>query len=230
MENTHMLHEPLEELFTQSRLLILDFDQISNATPDDEDISKFFEYCQAKGLNPTTAHNRQLFNNRLLKKTNKRYLVSRYGEDRKAMLAGSEIVRQGRTIHLGIDIFCKDIETVYSPCDGVIASTGNEPESHSFGHYLIIRPDDKTLPYIFFGHMSRKLPKLEKVTAGQPIGRIGDAFKNENGGWSRHLHVQTMHTLPNDGPTPLGYVAKIDFEKINKLYPNPMKYFPSWIF
>lgn len=219
--------EPLENLFSKSRLLILDFNDISPNTKTVENISLYFRECLKKGVDPKLPENRQKFNNSMLNSTGARYLVSRYGENRASMLAGSSISKENRTIHLGIDIFCKNLETVYAPFDGDIVISGNEPENHSFGYYLILKPQDKSLPFFFFGHLSANTIKLGKVKAGDPIAVLGDFINHENGGWSRHLHLQAINDFdPNN--IPLGYSSIDKFKELSKMYPDPLKYFPSW--
>ncbi|MDB5185175.1 MAG: Peptidase [Candidatus Saccharibacteria bacterium] len=220
--------EPLQNLFTDSRRLILNFDDIPADTPPAESIASYFEAMTQKGLNPRLPEHRQQFNDQLLASTGKRYLVSQYGEDRRSMLAGSAIAEAGRTIHLGIDIFSKDLEPVLAPCDGTIVRVGREPESHSFGNYLILRPANKQLPLVFLGHLSADLPQPGLVTVGQTIARLGDYHDNENGGWSRHLHLQLLSELPPEIEVPLGYSSQQAFAENSQAYPDPVPYFLDW--
>jgi murein DD-endopeptidase MepM/ murein hydrolase activator NlpD len=224
----HTLKEPVKELFTSSKLLILDFKEIPENISLEENIQTYFEACEAKGIDPRKPKNRQRFNGRLLTKANVRYLVSRYGENRVAMLTGSQIAKEDRTLHLGVDIFCKELEIVYAPCDGTIVRIGQELEDHSFGYYLILQPDDAQVPYIFFGHLSSEVKKPGKVKAGDPIAKLGDYIKKENGGWSRHLHLQMLKTLPERGQAPIGYSTPIDITVNRSKFPDPMHYFTQW--
>ena len=222
--NSHT--EPLPELFTRATLLTLDFNNINPGTHAAYNIEHFFEQCQRNGKDPTLAEQRQSFNNSMLDATKSRYLVSQYGEDRAAMLAGSRIAKERRTIHLGVDVFCRDLEAVYSPCSGKIVQVGREPGGHSFGNYVIIKPDDADY-FLFFGHMSAQQPRLGRVRAGQKIGTIGDYLDNENGGWSRHLHIQLFRTLPSNNDELIGYSSQPDFAHNQYLYPNPCEYWPE---
>ncbi len=222
------LQEPLTELFSRSRLLILDFAQISPDAGEVENIQTFFRKCEEQGLNPRLPENRQKFNDRLLQASGMRYLVSRYAEDRSAMLAGSHIAEAGRVLHLGIDIFSRDLETVYAPCDGTIIRTGTEAEAHGYGYYVMLQPDQSPGLYFFFGHLSKDLPRLGPIQAGRPIARLGDFRGGENGGWSRHLHFQVLAELPPEDQTPPGYAAKADKAHFGRLFPDPMRYFPNW--
>lgn len=221
------MQEPLEQLFTRSQLMILDFSQIPLDAPHTSNIELFFKDSEAEGLNPRLPENRQRFNNDMLDATGARYLVSRYGEDRRAMLAGSTIAAQGRTLHMGVDIFAKDTETVYAPCDGQIVQVGREPGDHTFGYYAILKPKDIDT-YMFFGHLSKDQPTLGPVKAGQPFARLGDYRNQENGGWSRHLHLQVFVQLPKDGQPLVGYSTRADFAANSRRFPDPMVYFPDW--
>src|SRR3989338_7547321 len=214
--------ELMPDLFTKSEIMILDFNQIPNDTPDFKNIKLFFEQSKASGKDPKAPENRQKFNNNFLDKAGLRYLISRYGEDRIEMLKGSKIAEEGRTTHLGIDIFSKNLEPVYAPCDGEIVVTEFEEGGHSFGHFVILKPDPKvTENYIFLGHLSKDLPNKGPVKKGQKIADLGDFVDGENGGWSRHLHVQLLRDLPGQNVIPPGYSSKENFAQKMLEYPNP---------
>lgn len=214
--------ELLPELFSKSEIMILDFNQIPSDTTDYKNIKLFFEKSRTLGKDPKSPENRQEFNNNFLDKTGRRYLISRYSEDRIEMLKGSKIAEEGRTIHLGIDIFSKNLEPVYAPYDGEIVVTGFEEGGHSFGHFIILKPDSKvTENYIFLGHLSRNLPSKGPVKKGQKIADLGDYVDNENGGWSRHLHVQLLRDLPKGNDIPPGYSSKENFAQKTLEFPDP---------
>lgn len=222
------LQEPLRHMFSRSQLLVLDFSKIAVIMPKSLDIRQFFEECTRQGINPRLPANRQKFNNRVLTTTGARYLVSRYAEDRSAMLVGTKIASEGRTYHLGIDIFSKNQETVYAPCDGMIVETNYEPGFGEYGHYLILKPDKISQTYIFFGHLSSKMAEVGTVKAGDRIGKLGDYKNNENGGWSRHLHMQVMQNHKLGAGPPIGYSSKENLLKNRALFPDPMAFFPDW--
>ena len=221
--------EPLSSLFTNSKRIILDFKLIPPNTPSEENIMLYFEEMEARGLDPSTAQNRQKFNDAMIARTDIRYLVGDYGEDRSSMLRGSEILAQGRTLHLGIDIFATNLESVYSPCDGEIIRSGYEKQASGYGYYLIIKPANTDNLYVFLGHLGKYMAKLGKIKAGDKIAQLGDYKNNENGGWSRHLHLQMLTSLPPDGETQIGYSSLNDFEANSQKYPDPKDYF-NWHF
>lgn len=219
--------EPMTGMFSESKLMILDFAHIPADLPDTENIQHFFAAQTAVGNNPRLPEHRQVFNNDMLKATGARYLVSQYGEDRSAMLAGSGIAKEGRTLHMGIDIFSKDLEVVYAPSNGEIVRADYEQQDHGYGHYVMFKPDGADV-YFFFGHLSKDLPTLGRVKAGQAIATLGDFHSQENGGWTRHLHLQVCTELPAKGDTPIGYSTKEAFEQNSKRFPNPFAFFPDW--
>lgn len=226
MKKTVTFTEPLKDLAVSSKLLILNFSQIPPDTPQECNIHDYFVACADRDINPRTAGSRQRFNNRMLRYTGARYLVSRYGEDRTSMLVDSSIIQEGRTLHLGTDIFTEGLEDVYAPCDGVVVRAGQEPDNHSFGYYIILQPEGIEDIYIFLGHLSSNIPgKGKRVKGGDKIATLGDYKNHENGGWSRHLHLQMFKQLPRDDNL-MGYSSAKDFVHNTKLYPDPSDYFP----
>lgn len=220
--------EPLKNLLGSSKRLILDVGQAPPDLSEAENIKLYFEKLSAQGLDPKLPENRQKFNDELIKSSGSKYLIGSYGEDRSAMLEGSEIAVQGRTIHMGIDIFATGLEPIYSPCDGKIVTSGYETQERGYGHYLTIKPTEPRDIFLFLGHLAQDLPANGSVKKGQKIARLGD--HHENGGWSRHLHLQMMTELPPEGQTPIGYSSKADLEANSQKYPNPLIYFKNWRF
>ncbi len=214
--------ELVPQLFSRSEIMILDFSQISPGLPEYKNIKAFFNKARSLEIDPKLPENRQEFNNNFLDKTGKRYLIGKYMENRIEMLKGSKIAEEGRTIHLGIDIFSKNLEPVFAPCDAEIVSVGKEGGDHSFGHYIILKPDPAVInDYIFLGHLSKRLPRISRVARGQQIASLGDYINGENGGWSRHLHVQLLKNLPENNLLPQGYTAKENLDQNIINYPDP---------
>ncbi len=225
------LREPLPELFQRSKFMTLDFSQIPADTPAVENIQMFFAEREQAGINPRLPEVRQQFNDRMPTATGMRYLVSRYGEDRAAMLKGSRIGIEGRTLHMGIDAFSSDLEPVLAPCDGEVVRAAHDGVESSYGNYVILKPDETgpDMPnYMFFGHLGGGLSALGRVVAGDQIGTIGDHRGNENGGWSRHLHLQMLAELPPEGQVPIGYSTRAAFPENSRRFPDPMQFFPNW--
>lgn len=221
------MKELLPDMFVSSKKLVLDFANIDGGTPDVLNIQKYFASCQQTGKNPRLPENRQEFNDKALRASNMRYLVSGYSENRVAMLADTQIAKEGRTYHLGVDIFSADLEPVLAPADGMIIRTGYEEGFGGYGFYSIFQADDGTI--LFLGHLSStELHSEGYVKAGQVIARVGDFSNNENGGWSRHLHIQLLNELPASETTPIGYSSLDNLEQNLKNFPNPLNLFPDW--
>ncbi len=213
--------EIIKGIRENSEIIILDFNQITSSLQPYKNIKIFFEENKKKGIDPTSPDMRQKFNNEFIRKSGKEFLIGRYGEDRKEMLKDSHIEKEGRTIHLGVDIFSSELKNVHAPYDGEVIRVEFEPGSHSYGHYAIIKHKiNGQVLYTFYGHLSKNLPKLGLINMGERIGTLGDFVNGENGGWSRHLHFQILTELPEKG-TPIGYSKKEDFEKNKIKFPDP---------
>jgi hypothetical protein len=92
---------------------------------------------------------------------------------------------------------------------------------------LILQPYNSDYS-IFFGHLSQNKAGVGATQIGQTIGTVGDYTQNENGGWSRHLHVQILKSIPPEGTTPDGYSTEVNYAHSALQFPNPMNYFPEW--
>jgi murein DD-endopeptidase MepM/ murein hydrolase activator NlpD len=143
------------------------------------------------------------------------------------MLSDTPAGKIGRTIHLGMDIFSANLEPVYAPCAGKIVRSGYERGFGEYGNYLILQPKQADY-YLFFGHLANNRLGIGPVDNGQVIGHLGDYEDNENGGWSRHLHIQILKQLPPTNETPIGYSTMNDFVTNHNLFPDPLDYFPEW--
>lgn len=221
------LQEVVPELFTHSEVLILNFDEISDRDKH-KNIQDFMKNLEKQGGSPRRAEKRQEFNESVLKNSKSRYLIGRYLEDRRQMLKGSHIEKEGRTFHLAVDVFSINQEPVFAPCTGEIVVSNKEPGEHNYGNYIIFKPSNTNLPYIFFGHLADNEHYLGQVKAGQQIAKLGHYKNFENGGWSIHLHLQLLNELPPKGQTPIGYSSQQKLKLNNQKFPDPLKLFPNW--
>lgn len=90
---------------------------------------------------------------------------------------------RGTRRHMGTDIKAGKKATIYSCSDGEVVAVG----SNSVGGYYVAVRDDFGYLYLYF-HMfknTQKVAKGERVTAGQPIGLVG----NTGNSTSNHLHL-----------------------------------------
>ncbi len=220
--------ELLQGMFSHSHRIILDFSSIASDLPEKLNIQKYFDECEKSNIDPRSPDSRQAFNDEAIEYTKAKFLIGGYAEDRSAMLTDSAIAKEGRTIHLGVDVFSKELELVYAPCDGVVVKRGYEEGPNSYGYYLIFKPADNSLPYLFLGHLGKPTDDSIEIKAGDVVATLGDFPNGENGGWSRHLHLQMMYHLEQGDQTPIGYSSKQDLAENMAKYPDPLKYFPEW--
>lgn len=221
------LVEIMPELFTRSEVLILNFAEITEQDQH-KNIQTYMYQQEVLGNDPRDMFHRQEFNNSILDKTDARYLIGRYGENRKDILKGSHIADEGRIFHLAIDIFSRKREPVLAPCNGEIVRSEYESGLHNYGNYLIMRPDDQSLPYIFFGHLASEKSGIGRIKAGEQIARLGSFEDLENGGWSIHLHLQLLAELPLEHEAPIGYSTLENLPRNRELFPDPQLLFPQW--
>lgn len=221
------LLEFMPEVFTRSEILIWNFAEIDERD-EHKNIQRYMQEQESQGNDPRDAFHRQEFNNAVFARSDARYLIGRYGENRFDILRGSHIANESRTYHLAIDIFARKQEEVFAPCGGEIVRSDYEPGLHNYGNYLILRPDDVSLPYIFFGHLAADRHGIGRVAAGQRIARLGSFEHEENGGWSVHLHLQLLADLPPEGDAPIGYSTLENLHKNQRRFPDPQSIFPSW--
>ncbi len=215
--------EVIKGMRHQSEIVFLDFHQIPKDLPKYKNIHLFFEDAIAQGTDPKLPENRQIFNDTFLHTAHKTVLIGRYQENRIEMLRGSRIALEGRTIHLGIDLFTKDTAPVYAPYQARVVVADRENSSHSYGNYCILEHSlGEAHFFTFYGHLSSLLPKVGlELKAGQQFASLGDYKNDENGGWSRHVHIQLLTSLPKKGAPPIGYSTVKDLPKNSLLFPDP---------
>lgn len=130
-----------------------------------------------------------------------------------------------RTVHIGLDLFMKPGEPVYTPLDGEVVSAVENLGHRNYGPTVIVKHD--VLPeltfYTLYGHLSRSSLNLvspgDKLAAGTQVGTLGEL--HENGGWSPHLHFQILlDPLGSSGDFPgVALPSQIDIWK--SLCPDP---------
>ncbi len=148
--------------------------------------------------------------------------VGGYNEKRKNMYLAPQYENR-RNIHMGIDIWAKAGEPVYSPLDGVVAYIANHAQEGNYGGTLVLKHKIDGVSYFaLYGHLSPKsishLRQGQKVTAGEIVGELGD--ESENGNWPPHLHYQISIQDPGEADMP-GVVSEEEYEEALKLYPDP---------
>ncbi len=114
--------------------------------------------------------------------------IGRYNE---ARLFYTEPMFEGRTIHLGLDIFAAPGTPIFAPLDGTVYAIANNMKRLDYGPVMIIEHESF---FTLYGHLAAApLPVGTRVKAGQEIARIG--ARPRNGDWPPHLHFQIIRDL-----------------------------------
>lgn len=131
-----------------------------------------------------------------------------------------------RTIHLGVDLFCKSGTSVFAAFDGVIHSTGTNRLPRDNGPTIVVEHNvGKSGPvfYTLYAHLSSESLKRTKpgaqVRAGQRIGEVGPS--DENGGWPPHLHIQLVVDMLDMEGDFTGVASPSQLTTWQSVSPNP---------
>lgn len=168
---------------------------------------------------------------REVKKRGARVGIGGYGEAR--LCYTSSLFRspedrpgEGRTVHLGTDLFIEAGTAVRAPFKGKVHSFRDNNNYKDYGPTVIMEhefDEGEVRFFTLYGHLSRdSLEALRpgiKIEKGELVGKVG--AEHENGGWPPHLHFQVIVDL-------LGYqgdfpgVARSDEKEIwFSLSPDP---------
>lgn len=160
------------------------------------------------------------------------FAFGRYGEPRE-LYSNDDFDEEGeaRTIHLGIDLFCRAGTPVNAPLDGTVELVANNDRELDYGPMVVIRHDivDAGTFYTLYGHLS--LDTLERVktgqtvVAGEQIAAIGSP--PTNGNWPPHLHMQVIVDMLGRGRNFPGVVTKSQRDYWFGMSPNPAVFFPE---
>jgi 4-aminobutyrate aminotransferase-like enzyme/Ser/Thr protein kinase RdoA (MazF antagonist) len=137
-----------------------------------------------------------------LRRRGKRVGVGRYGEARAFYASpafGAHGDEEGRTVHLGIDLFVEPGTAVRAPLEGTVQLLADNAARLDYGPLVVLRhePEDGVTFFTLYGHLSQDtLPALrvgQCVAAGQVFARVG--APPSNGDWAPHVHVQVILDL-----------------------------------
>jgi len=152
----------------------------------------------------------------------KKWGIGRYNEKRSGMY-NTPLFDDGRNVHMGIDIWAKAGEPVFSFDKGQVVYLRDNDQPGNYGPTLVIkyRTDHSDL-YALYGHLSRESLDMvtvgQQVNKGQQIAEVGSP--DVNGGWEPHLHFQLSSKDPGEGDMP-GVVTENNREEALKIYPDP---------
>ena len=135
-----------------------------------------------------------------------------------------------RTIHMGIDLFCRAGTPVCTPLDGVVEHVANNEGELDYGPLLILRHDDADREFFtLYGHLSLdtldRMRAGQKVAAGERIAAVG--APPTNGNWPPHLHFQLINDLLDMGTDFPGVALKSQQDYWLGLSPSPAAFFPE---
>lgn len=152
----------------------------------------------------------------------KKWGIGRYNEKRNNMYETS-LFGGERNVHVGIDIWAKTEEPVFSFYDGKVAYLGKNDRPGDYGPTIVIAYElNDTVLYALYGHLSRKSLRMvsvgEQISKGQQIAGLGG--QDVNGGWAPHLHFQLSTEDPGEADMP-GVVAEEERAEALEKYPDP---------
>lgn len=103
---------------------------------------------------------------------------------------------EGRTVHLGMDVFVPSGSEVFAPLDGAVHSVRDNAARLDYGPTIVLEhaPAPSVKFYTLYGHLGRdaiaRLEPGKTIRKGDRIGAVG--AMDENGGWPPHLHFQII--------------------------------------
>lgn len=152
----------------------------------------------------------------------KEWGIGKYNEKRPEMYVAAQY-NDERNIHMGVDIWAKAGEPVFSFYEGAVAYKRDNNQQGNYGPTIILRCEiSDTVLYALYGHLSRASLQMlslgEIVRKGQRIGELGE--EHVNGGWIPHLHFQLSLEDPGEADMP-GVVSTDDREEALQIYPDP---------
>lgn len=154
--------------------------------------------------------------------------IGRYDERRTTAMYNSALYADGRTIHMGIDIWGPAGTSVYAFSEGLVYAVERHDGPRNYGPTIIT---EHNVPveglsadrfWVLYGHLSVASLSLhepgDRIEAGDVLGAFGR--EAVNGGWAPHLHLQLSVVEPKDSDMP-GVVHPDQREAARLTYPDP---------
>lgn len=157
-----------------------------------------------------------------LQNNHKQAAIGGYLENRRIYQRSEHF--EGRSIHLGIDIWAEAGTPIYSPAQARVHSFQNNTAWGDYGPTIILEHKiQKTCFYTLYGHLS--LHSLEGLYEGKEIAK-GSQFAEFgdfpiNGDWSPHLHFQIITDLLGRKGDFYGVCTPQEKEEFATICPNP---------
>ena len=163
-----------------------------------------------------------------LRRLGRKVGVGRYGEARAfyatpAFVADAE--EEGRTVHLGIDLFVEPGTPVRAPLESTVHLLADNAQPQDYGPLVVLRhqPEGGVSFFTLYGHLSRDtLPALrvgQRLAAGEAFARVGQP--PTNGDWPPHLHLQVILDLLGLGNDFPGVARASEWGLWSALCPDP---------
>lgn len=158
----------------------------------------------------------------LLKSRRKKAAIGGYLENRRIYQRSEHF--QGRSIHLGIDIWAEAGTPIFAPYDARVHSFQNNTAWGDYGPTIILEHTIGEVTFFtLYGHLS--VESLEGLYEGKII-RKAEHFATFgsfpiNGDWSPHLHFQVITNLLGKKGDFFGVCTIQEKNQFANLCPNP---------
>ncbi|NNC70886.1 MAG: peptidoglycan DD-metalloendopeptidase family protein [Flavobacteriaceae bacterium] len=134
------------------------------------------------------------------------------------------ISSENRTIHLGIDLWCKVGTEVLAVLDGAVHSFQNNNKVGDYGPTLILKHSYNSIEFhTLYGHLSLEsiegIEIEQKLSQGDVIGALGSPEFNV--GYAPHLHFQLIRNMTGYFGDYPGVCSKEDLAFYKENCPNP---------
>jgi len=216
LESADFDPEPVVEVDGPSLVLDLGRDSLELGEPlDNLDATRLGELIDAKMREAGVTH-----------------AYGRWGEER-ALYRSAHFTGNGepRTVHLGMDLFCRAGTPVKAPLDAVVEIVANNARELDYGPVVILKhwaPAGQPF-WTLCGHLGEGCLKTLRagmpVGAGEVIARVGTP--PVNGNWPPHLHFQVILDLKGLGREFPGVAAAGEAQRWFELSPSPAPFFPE---
>jgi peptidoglycan LD-endopeptidase LytH len=149
--------------------------------------------------------------------------IGKYDERRSSDMYNSHLYVDGRTVHMGLDLWGPSGTPVMAFLDGRIYAKADNANPRDYGPTVVTEHELQGVRFwALFGHLSRESLAIhdigDTVSAGTVLGYFGD--REVNGGWAPHLHLQLSLTPPLDADMP-GVVHPQDRAWARATYADP---------
>jgi murein DD-endopeptidase MepM/ murein hydrolase activator NlpD len=184
------------------------------------DLSVSNKELEQVNLWQTTAFNQWLKN--LLHQHKKKTAIGGYLENRRIYQRSQHF--EGRSIHLGIDIWAEAGTPIFAPLEALVHSFQNNTAWSDYGPTIILEHSLSNQRFFtLYGHLSLEslegLYEGKRIEKGEKIAEFGNY--PINGDWSPHLHFQIILDLLGKKGDFFGVCTPQEQEVFAKICPNP---------